>query len=200
MRLPSLRPHTATGKRLFLLVAFAQLAVPAWMVWRYEQVRSQGHEHRFRTAPVDPRDPLRGEHVVLDFEAANGRFELPPDWTGGALYAMLGLDSAGYATIERLSMDAPEGDHLKVTVVGWSVNDQDRTATRVELPFDRYYVEEGSGPQAEALLRPDRLEGAPSEAMPAHAVVRVLDGRAVLTDLVIGGRPLEAWLNDLQVR
>ncbi|MBV6405390.1 MAG: GDYXXLXY domain-containing protein [Flavobacteriales bacterium] len=181
---------------LLLLIALAQLAVPAWMVWRHERVRLHGHEHRFRTGPIDPRDPLRGEYVVLDFEAATGHFELPPEWAEGTLYAALGTDSAGFATIERLSTETPDGDHLAVRVEPWTVNSEDRTASRVTLPFDRYYVEEGSGPQAEALLRPDRMDDGSVEPRPAHAVVRVLDGRAVLVDLVIDGRPLTDWLND----
>lgn len=181
---------------ILLLIALAQLAVPAWMVVRYEQVRLHGSEHHFRTAPIDPRDPMRGEHVVLEFEAENGPFALPAGWTEGALYAELGADSAGFAVITRLSTERPSGAHVRVTAEDWSVSTDDRTVGRVKLPFDRYFVQEGHGPRAEALLQPTWTEDERVEPMPAHAVVRVRDGRAVVTDLVIGGKPLDAWMRD----
>ncbi|MBK6341440.1 MAG: GDYXXLXY domain-containing protein [Flavobacteriales bacterium] len=54
---------------LFLGIALAQLAVPAWMIAGRERVLSQGEVFKFKTAPIDPRDPFRGEYVRLDFEA-----------------------------------------------------------------------------------------------------------------------------------
>jgi uncharacterized membrane-anchored protein len=181
---------------MFMIIALAQLAAPAWMMWRYERVRLHGTEHRFRTAPIDPRDPFRGEHVILEFEAETGPFPLPEGWTDGPLHAELGADSAGFAVIVRLGTGAGEGDAVAVTVEDWSVNADDRTVGRVKLPFDRYYVREGQGPRTEALLQPTWTDEERVEPLPAHAVVRVRDGRAVVTDLVIGGRSLEAWMRE----
>ena len=41
---------------IFGVVALAQLAVPATMVWQRDQTLKQGRIWKFRTAPVDPVD------------------------------------------------------------------------------------------------------------------------------------------------
>lgn len=181
---------------LFLLIALAQLVAPAWMMWRYEQARGSGTEYRFRTAPIDPRDPFRGEHVLLEFEAEAGPFALPAGWTSGPLYAELGTGSEGYALITGLTADKPDGDHLPVIAEDWSIRVDDGTVTRVNLPFDRYYMREGHGPRTEELLMEQWNEDEHLEPLPTHAVVHVYDGRAVVMDLIIGGRSVEAWMKD----
>jgi len=45
---------------IFALVALAQLYVPAKMVWNQESILEEGTEYKFKTAPVDPNDPFRG--------------------------------------------------------------------------------------------------------------------------------------------
>ncbi|HNA33840.1 MAG TPA: hypothetical protein PL106_12015, partial [Flavobacteriales bacterium] len=72
----------------------------------------------------------------------------------------------------------------------------DGTTGSIELPFDRYYLEEGDGPKTEKLLAPDWTSGTPSAPLPSHAVVRILDGEAVITDLVVGDRSIHEWLKD----
>ena len=59
---------------VFALVGFAQLAVPASLIWKRERTLRQGHVWKFRTAPVDPVDAFRGRYVALEFEA-EGRGE-----------------------------------------------------------------------------------------------------------------------------
>ena len=45
---------------IFGVVVVAQLAVPAAMVWQREQTLNHGRVWKFRTAPVDPVDVIRG--------------------------------------------------------------------------------------------------------------------------------------------
>lgn len=185
---------------LFVLVAVAQLAVPAWMIVGHERVRRDGDVFKFRTAPVDPRDPFRGEYVRLEFEAENGHWQLPPMEVAEGTYrrhafAILGTDSAGFATIVQLVQERPsESAFVRVEYMSWA-ND---TLFNVSLPFDRYYLEEGDGPKTEQLLTPQWNADIPAEPLPAYAVVRVLDGEAVITDLVVGERSIHEWLKEME--
>ena len=53
---------------LFVLVALAQLYVPAKMIWDQEDVLKNGSEYKFKTDPVDPNDPFRGKYITLSFD------------------------------------------------------------------------------------------------------------------------------------
>lgn len=181
---------------LFALVAIAQLAVPAWMILGHERVRTQGEVFKFRTAPVDPRDPFRGEYVRLDFQARRGPWLLPDRprlWPLPPYYASLTTDAEGFARIKELHLSAPSDmPYLKVRVTGDDTNE----AHWIDLPFDRYYLEEGDGPKTENLLMPQWNDSVVPQPLPAYAVVRVLNGDAVITDLVMGDRSIHEWLKE----
>lgn len=181
----------------FVVVALGMLAVPLRMVWDHEQVLRSGETFLFKTAPIDPRDPFRGEHVSLAFEAERGSWfcEGLPE-TGGSteVYAQLDHDPEGFAEIAGLSMDKPaSGPYVRVKVASSRGAGE---VSWVELPFDRYYLQEGQGPRTEELIRMG-IQGFPgSEPMEAWAVVRVRNGRAVVADLVVGGKPIGEWMGE----
>ena len=182
------------------VVVVLQLAALAWMIHDHEQVLERGAVYKFRTAPIDPRDPFRGEYVILNFEAEDGSWPLANSAgnTGDTkAYGLLGVDSAGFATITALSTEAPtQTDHLRVTYMTWG-ND---TAERIALPFDRYYLQEGDGAATETMLQPQWNEVEMVEPLPAYALVRVWNGQAVIEDLIIGDRPVKAWLEEFHAK
>jgi len=53
------------------MVALLQLAVLAYMAGEREWILQYGHTIHLRTAPVDPRDPMRGDYVALDYQIAH---------------------------------------------------------------------------------------------------------------------------------
>ena len=185
---------------LLAVVVLLQLGALAWMIRDHEHVLERGTVYKFRTAPIDPRDPFRGEYVVLNFEAESGNWPLAAGAGNSGnthAYGLLGLDSAGFAIITALSTEAPaQGDHLAVTYMTWGSD----TAQRIALPFDRYYLQEGDGAATESMLQPQWDQGEPEEPLPAYAVVRVLDGKAVIENLVIGDRPLKEWLEEFHAK
>lgn len=181
----------------FGLMAAFMLGLPAWMIIAHERVLAQGEVFLFRTAPVDPRDPFRGEYVRLGFEAETGDWAPPfksgDDFRSATAWAVLERDEEGFARIARLAAEREQGE--PAVEVTWSTYG-DGPVTRVSLPFDRFYLEEGKGATTERLLTSTWEEGVRSDPLPAHAVVRVLDGRAVIEDLIVGGRPIQDWLRD----
>lgn len=180
---------------LFALIALAQLAIPAWMIVDHERILREGEVLHFRTAPIDPRDPFRGEYVRLDFAAEQGSWPVAraDDIGTGAhhAFATLATDSGGFALITSLMPDRPaDGPYIEVEYMSWD-ND---LVTRVALPFDRFYLEEGDGRRTEELLAPQWTDDAFVQPLPAYAVVRILKGKAVIQDLVVGDRPIHQWL------
>lgn len=184
--------------KLWLLVAAAMLAVPIWMVYSHEEVRHAGEVFLFKTAPIDPRDPFRGEYVRLSFEAETGEWPcngLPHDDGLQDVYAQLGHGPDGFAEITGLSMDKPaSGPYVRAKVRGWRSGSD--LVYRVELPFDRYYLQEGQGRRTEELMMPNRRNETGTGPMESWAVVRVHKGRAVVEDLVVDGRPIKEWVGE----
>lgn len=167
---------------VFLLVCAAQLAWTGATIWSAEARREAGRVWRFRTAPVDPADLVRGRYVRLDFEATSGPAHGPgPFEPGQTAYALLEEGEEGFAQVSgvtRAAPDTPDGDaHLEVRV-------RSAHAGRVffEFPVDRLYLPEEKAPVAERLTR--QLAGR------TWAEIRVHEGHATLLDVFLDGVPL----------
>jgi uncharacterized membrane-anchored protein len=174
--------------RLLVFLCLLQLAVPAYMIARREHVLHAGRAFKFRTAPVDPYDAFRGRYVALNFEAATVMgIPLPSGLQHGVrVYALLGEDDQGFARVTALSVTRPAGGSYLRARVQYPASDR----VSLELPFDRYYMEETKAPAAEDAYR----QHSRSETGNAYATVRILGTQAVLEDLYIGGLPIEEFL------
>lgn len=192
---------------LFIAVALAQLALPAWMIIDRERVLTEGAVFKFRTEPVDPRDPFRGEYVVLAFEAEQGEWPNPvpaEQYTVLAYshpaYASISVDhGSGFAYIASLHAEPPtEGAYLPVRVqaYGGDGDANSPSVTNVSLPFDRFYLEEGEGPRTEALMRLQGTGDGTEQPLPTYAAVRIHYGSSVVEDLVIGGKSVQQWMQE----
>lgn len=188
--------------KLWLLVAAAMLAVPIWMIYSHEEVRHAGEVFLFKTAPIDPRDPFRGEYVSLAFEAERGPWNCEglaerKDEPDPELYAALDHDAYGFAVITGLSLQPPaQGPYVKVRTRGWWRRQASNEVQQVELPFDRYYLQEGQGRRTEELMMPGHRNETGTGPRESWAVVRVHNGRAVVEDLVVDGRPIKEWMEE----
>ncbi|MCB0787234.1 MAG: GDYXXLXY domain-containing protein [Flavobacteriales bacterium] len=168
-----------------------QWGVIGHALWDHDRTLTTGSVHRFQVQPIDPRDPFRGEYVILDLAAENVQ-DADTSALFGAndpVYGTLGMDSSGYAIITALSKEAPEGDHVECRIEAVY-----SSTIRVELPFDRYYLQEGKGGMVESLL--DMATRRDDQAEEAYILVRVREGKGVIEDLVIGGRSVEDHLRE----
>jgi uncharacterized membrane-anchored protein len=176
-----------------------QLALPGWVLVDHERVLTEGEVFLFSTEPIDPRDPFRGEYVTLNFDAESGQWASPTASTEGeyvrsSAFAVLGTDTGGFARIERLTHERPSGSaFVEVQFMSFGSDG----VSRVSLPFDRFYLEEGDGAATEQMLLPQWSNDSLVQPLPSHAVVRILNGRAVIEDLVVGGRSIHEWLKDM---
>ena len=178
---------------LFALVALAQWAVPLWTIATKEQVRSEGEAFLFRLRPVDPTDPFRGEYVVLRYEEEDR--DIPqtqgPNAVGEQVYAT--LNTSGYAVeIDEVLSEPPTDGWPYVTCTVDNTTYVDSAVVRIDLPFDRYYLQEGDGSIVEELMR-GRSDGPTPEA---YAMIRLLNGDGVIEDLLIDGRSVSELIQE----
>lgn len=172
------------------LLFIAQWAAPLSMIVQRETTLRKGATFKFRTAPVDPYDAFRGRYVALSFaDAALSQSNLAERVKRNQrVYVRLSVADDGMAYFTDLTTRPPtEGDYLRLRVTS-VYNDQ----VRLELPFNRFYMEESEAPEAERIYarRRERVE------RDACAVVRVYEGRAVLEDVLVDGKPLRAVVHE----
>ena len=172
---------------LFILVLL-QIASPLYMIVKRELVLKNGIAFRFKTVPIDPSDPFRGRYISLRVEANKA-----PKPQGVALelgqkvYAQIVVDENGYAEISQITTQKPKAPAFldaKISSFG------DGNEVFLDLPIDRYYMEEKAAPQAEKIYR----EHSEHDKQDAYVIVKVKNGFAVVEGLYIGGQKIENLL------
>lgn len=179
-------------KTKFLLIAFVvtalmQLAIPAQMVWENESAYVLGTEYKFKTAPVDPNDPLRGKYIALNFEIGSLPMKADTFQSGEKLYAVLGTDVDGFAKVTRLQREKPKTGNYLLVESGYNFED----IQPFELPFDRFYMEESKAPDAERLYQ-EHNSG--EQKIPAYAIVSVRGEVSVIKDVILDGVPVKEYV------
>ena len=97
-----------------LIVVALQVGVLGYIVYERESTLRYGEAVYLRTMPVDPRDPFRGDYVVLDYEINRLPLELADETVrdrkgkgGTKVYAALNTDARGVAQVTGVSSDPP---------------------------------------------------------------------------------------------
>lgn len=172
----------------------AQLAVPFSMIKSRETVLRKGRLYRFKTRPIDPADPFQGRYVRLrienDFvpgtkeEYSNLKYKAP-------VYAVLETGDDGFAQFSAMSRFLPQsGDFLKTRYRGskyeWNPTTKKRTfaGRRIDIPFNRFYMDEAKAPRAEKIVRDSSRE------TNCWVNVRIYNGKAVIEDVFAEGKSL----------
>lgn len=169
---------------VFILVALAQLVIPAGMIFNREDVLATGRDFKFKTAPVDPNDPFRGKYITLRYEDNEIQLQHDTNWVRNeAIYVILSTDAEGFVEILAFSKEKPTGnpDFVKAKVI--DVNFNDPYSLFIEYPFNRFYMEESKAPVAEQVYN----EALPDTTVVTCALVSVKEGEAVLKDVLIDG-------------
>jgi uncharacterized membrane-anchored protein len=145
------------AKILITCVAL-QLLVLAVMAGQREWVRRTGRAVYFRTAPVDPRDVMRGDYVRLSYDISRvprdlWRGPLPPQSTNFAdvprdtrVYASLHLQEDGVAQLVSLGLAQPrEGLYIRGRTEASSPEQ-----INIRYGLEALFVEQGKGLELEA--------------------------------------------------
>ena len=172
---------------VFAMAALAQWVVPLFGVWQHEQVVARGVTVKIQCLAPDPYDPLRGRYLAVRPQETNVAAPpgLPSD-EAVPVWATLALGEDGLATIESLSLEPVAGPTVIRLIARLTPCRDDKDKAWVQWPFDRLYVNERIAPEADAIMA-QRLR---DEKTVVVGEVRLLDGRAVLTDILVDGIPI----------
>lgn len=149
---------------LAIAVIAGQLGVLAFMAGEREWIARTGRTMHLRTAPVDPRDPMRGDYVRFDYEVARVPRRMARDgvvaWfearSAGArpprdqrVFAQVKLDEEGVAQLVAVSDRAPAaGSFLR-----GRVQYLDGQTLRVRFGIEALFMEQGTAKALEDLRR-----------------------------------------------
>lgn len=173
---------------LFVIVCLAQWAAPLSQIWTHERSLADGVLIRLKCRAPDPYDPLRGRFLAVvptQDEAPLAAGEKVE--SGQRVYAVIMPGADELASVASISAKRPQGGvYVRVTV-----RYVYESKVSFDWPFERFYINEELAPEADKWLAENlRTEDG------VIAEVRVLDGRAVLADLTLKGRPFREILQE----
>ncbi len=138
------------SKALYLLLVIQLVGLVGLYAW-HESGRSQPTV-MLRTQPVDPRDLLRGDYIILSYDISTLPSEFRQENREGTEVYVLLKDDAGFAVVDRVSEWAPGDGSL---FIRGRIRGQ-----RIEYDLEKFFVPEGKGNPplpitVEVAIRPD---------------------------------------------
>jgi len=180
-----------SGRRYIVaavIVAALQTAVLGYVIESRASILRSGSDALLKTAPVDPRDFLRGDYVVLNYEISQVPVAsivggVPQDQGEKSLWVRLKPGDDGFFGIVESSFERlPEqpGTVVLRSRPFYSYGPNSGDHIRVEYGIERYYVPEGQG----AALEKARQSGDVSIAVRVSS-----DGTSQIRSLLVDGKP-----------
>jgi len=174
-----------------LVLIMVQLIIPFRMIRKHERILSEGVLYKFKTRPIDPADPFQGRYVQLRYHSNVIKCD-PAEIAGlerkDPVYALIGEDEQGFAELCGWSREKPTGGHYfktryRYTDTTWHKESKTRTTNgiRVDISFDRFYMDEAKAPLAERLARNS------AQNSNCWANVRIHNGNALIEDVYAEG-------------
>ncbi len=191
-------------KILIAACIFAQLTVLGYMVFDRENIISNGTRISLSTAPIDPRDPFRGDFVRLRY-ALNNLQNAPVRWQpedysaekGDKVYAILSLQPSGlheleyFTNIKPENLSSPEKIALRGRISQHNASFDNRRHG-IKFGIEQLFIEQGSGLDIE---QRQGVRGGMQNAM--HVALSVSStGTTVLTDYSWSDLAIELELTD----
>ena len=186
-------------KKLSLLILgiliLAQFAIPYSMIRSREDILNHGELFKFKTRPIDPADPFQGRYVQLGIDQdyiPYPKDQKPDLQYNTPIYATIETDEEGFARFTRWSREKPPGGNfLKTRSKGqrqdWMPESRKRIykGMRLEIPFDRFYMDEAKAPRAERMVRDS------TQTTNCWVNIRLLNGKAAIEDVFAEGKSLK---------
>ncbi|MDQ0564096.1 putative membrane-anchored protein [Rhizobium mesoamericanum] len=171
-----------------IVVAALQSAVLGYVIESRASILRSGADALLKTAPVDPRDFLRGDYVVLNYDISSVPVAsivggVPQDQGRKSLWVRLKPGEDGFFGIVESSFERlPEEPGTVVVRSRPFYSDGSNSADhiRVEYGIERYYVPEGQG----TALEKARQGGDVSIAIRVGS-----DGTAQIRSLLVDRKP-----------
>jgi uncharacterized membrane-anchored protein len=145
-------------RRLLVLICIAaQVLVLGVMAGERELILGTGERIHLRTAPIDPRDPFRGDFVRLSYEISSagpgkirGELAEHAKEKGYQVYALLSKGPEDLYNLDYLTDEKPaEGIFLRGRISNeWRIT-RGGGAVGVKYGIEQLFVEQGSGKDIE---------------------------------------------------
>lgn len=176
--------------RIGLFLGFVlQAGLLGWILWDRANLLENGREIRLQVTPVDPRDLLRGDYVVLSYPISRlqtNQLEGDDDFGyGDPIYVTLAPEGEGWKAVairhERAAGDAIvlKGVVSEITSLGDNCGDAKGCAVyNVDYNLEQFFVPEGKGRELETLRNDQRV---------SVDVALAPTGRAALKRLLVDG-------------
>lgn len=182
---------------IFVIIVIIQWAVPGSMIWQREKILTSGKVFNFRTEPVDPSDPFKGRYIRLNFKEAQFR-SISPDSTlesYGDVYVLLEKDNEGFAKVKNVVKQKPAAvvDFVEASINYISKENKDTSVIFINYPFDEFYMDEFKAPKAETAYRQSNID----TAQKTYAAISVLNGEAVIKDVMINNKPIREVIKEM---
>ena len=177
-----------------IIAALLQSGVMLAGVQQRISILRNGSEVILRTLPVDPRDLMRGDYVILGYEISRLPARLikgePPRKSGlNYIYVVLAKQADGLWTAERAQYDRPdalkENEIFLRGEVEAPIQIYDESSTvPVVYGIERYYVPEGEGLAVEHAQRDSAVDIVLSVNEKGVAAIRALriDGKLIFDE------------------
>ncbi len=183
------RPFARSTFIAAIALALLQTAVIGSMIVSRASILRSGTEVMLRAAPVDPRDLLRGDYVILNYDISSVPVatlvgERPVVDGEQTLRVRLQKQADGYWGITESSFQ-PLAEKAGTVVLDSKPFDYrpnpDAATIRVDYGIESYYVPEGEGRALEQAPAEGRLAIAASVSAGGTAQIKslLLDGKAV---------------------
>lgn len=178
-----------TKKRLlllFIIVACIQFAIPLTQIIKREIILKTGEQFKFKVEPIDPHDPFRGAYVAIRINNMINVGEDKEYYDNQKVYVIIKNDNRDFAYFDSVSDERPK--HEPYIIV--KVKSYYRGRLYIDIPFDRFYMEERKAKKAEYIYRRITRDN----KKPAYILVRILNGNAVLENLFIDNIPIVEYI------
>lgn len=135
-----------TKKKIVMIIIILWCTITAALVISSEYILNTGREVLLKIVPVDPRDMLRGDYVILNYEISSyNRKDYKP---GSDVYVSLNVDKKKNATMKKVHKEKPSGEFfIKGKIKKGFAN------TRIEYGIESYFVKEYTGKEIEKKLQ-----------------------------------------------
>jgi len=167
---------------LFAMLCILQWFVPLSMMTAKESIIKKGKDFKFQTVPIDPNDPFRGKYINLNYKEADFKVEDNTIFQNNeTAYIIIENDPQGYAKIKDVVLNPPQttDDYVMAKVHPYGKEGK----INIRYPFTKFYMDEFKALPAEKVYRESQRDS----SQVCYAVVKVLNGKTALLDVMING-------------
>jgi uncharacterized membrane-anchored protein len=165
---------------IFIIVVISQYFVVAKLIGGQEEIHTNGKEYLFKTTPVDPYNPFKGNYVKLRYEIETLNVTKPSLWKRkDVVFIELTQDSLGFAKVNAIFKEKPMKVDFVTAKVGY-VN-KSKGTINIDLPFDRIYLNADKAKELEYKFEDINKDSTKI----AYAKVKLKNGKGAISQLII---------------